>query len=149
MQEYRRSLVQGILAEQAAASVLCMGEGTSALLPKDSVYTELDTRRWLQDPHFTQRHDLALFLPAADMQDNELQRLLVAARDLLARRVLAFLPETAPLTPPYAALGYQLLARHLPSESAWIFDIRSYKNVPDWLNSRYWAHPENFDRQRW
>ena len=151
MQEYRRRIVQGVLAEQAANSILCLGESASALLPAELAHTYLDTRRWLQDPHFNERHDLALFLPDTGMHSEEVQHLLVAARDLLARRVLAFLPEPAQVAipSPYIALGYQRLARLAHDESAWIFAIHSYKNTPDWLNSRYWAHPENFDRHRW
>lgn len=29
------------------------------------------------------------------------------------------------------------------------FDLYDYKPTPDWLNSRYWAHPELFDKFWW
>ncbi len=29
------------------------------------------------------------------------------------------------------------------------FDIATYKDTPDWLNARYWAHPERWDKERW
>ncbi len=29
------------------------------------------------------------------------------------------------------------------------FDIGDYKLTPDWLNARYWAHPERWDKERW
>ncbi len=29
------------------------------------------------------------------------------------------------------------------------FDIERYKSTPDWLNSRYWAHPERWDKEFW
>ncbi len=29
------------------------------------------------------------------------------------------------------------------------FNIHDYKDVPDWLNSRYWANPERWGRERW
>ncbi|MDD3447840.1 MAG: DUF6231 family protein [Gammaproteobacteria bacterium] len=29
------------------------------------------------------------------------------------------------------------------------FDIATYKVTPDWLNSRYWANPELWDRYWW
>lgn len=29
------------------------------------------------------------------------------------------------------------------------FDIRQYKNPPDWLNARHWAHPELWNKYRW
>jgi len=35
--------------------------------------------------------------------------------------------------------------------SDWIlyFDIRQYKETPDWLNPRNWAHPERWNKFRW
>ncbi len=32
---------------------------------------------------------------------------------------------------------------------AWYFARNNYKKAPDWLNSRYWANPEKFDKYRW
>ena len=32
---------------------------------------------------------------------------------------------------------------------AWSYDIRTYKSVPDWLNPKFWANPENWDKYRW
>lgn len=29
------------------------------------------------------------------------------------------------------------------------FNIATYKNTPDWLNPKYWAHPERWDQDRW
>lgn len=29
------------------------------------------------------------------------------------------------------------------------FNIHDYKDVPDWLNSRYWANPERWGKARW
>jgi hypothetical protein len=33
-----------------------------------------------------------------------------------------------------------------PTDSMRIFhyDLDTYKTVPDWLNARYWAHPERW-----
>ena len=31
----------------------------------------------------------------------------------------------------------------------WQFNLYDYKPQPDWLNARYWANPENFDKYRW
>nr|WP_264480642.1 DUF6231 family protein [Psychrobacter sp. I-STPA6b] len=44
----------------------------------------------------------------------------------------------APITTP--------LAQHL---SIWQFNLYDYKYRPDWLNAKYWANPENFDKYRW
>ncbi|MGD8939893.1 MAG: DUF6231 family protein [Gammaproteobacteria bacterium] len=29
------------------------------------------------------------------------------------------------------------------------FDIASYKTTPDWLNNKYWANPELWDKHWW
>jgi len=29
------------------------------------------------------------------------------------------------------------------------YDLREYKDVPDWLNARFWANPENFGKYWW
>jgi hypothetical protein len=29
------------------------------------------------------------------------------------------------------------------------YDIATYKTTPDWLNARYWAHPELFNKHWW
>lgn len=31
----------------------------------------------------------------------------------------------------------------------WQFNLYDYKPRPDWLNAKYWANPENFDKYRW
>ncbi|PKM31158.1 MAG: hypothetical protein CVV07_03065 [Gammaproteobacteria bacterium HGW-Gammaproteobacteria-11] len=29
------------------------------------------------------------------------------------------------------------------------YDLAAYKNVPDWLNAKYWANPEMYDKYWW
>lgn len=29
------------------------------------------------------------------------------------------------------------------------FNIFDYKDTPDWLNAKYWAHPERWGKERW
>lgn len=47
------------------------------------------------------------------------------------------------------ALGLYQLPLPEQAEQVFVFDIHSYKQTPDWLNSQYWAHPELFDKYRW
>ena len=44
-----------------------------------------------------------------------------------------------------SALGFSPL-KHYPDSTLFHFDIYDYKQVPDWLNSRFWAHPEMWDK---
>jgi hypothetical protein len=67
-------------------------------------------------------------------------------RDLLARRVLvvAYGDQSAGLR----SLGFTHVEK-IEEWNLWQFNILEYKQTPDWLNSRYWANPENFDKYRW
>ncbi|MHB1085459.1 MAG: DUF6231 family protein [Thiobacillus sp.] len=68
-------------------------------------------------------------------------RLYAAPRILLAARSDCALDEEA-----FRALGFTLSATD-PAEIMRIFyyDIDTYKMVPDWLNSRFWANPERWE----
>ena len=33
--------------------------------------------------------------------------------------------------------------------SLFTYDLREYKQVPDWLNAKFWANPENFGKYWW
>ena len=37
----------------------------------------------------------------------------------------------------------------MPRLVSWQFNLYDYKQRPDWLNAKYWANPENFDKYRW
>ena len=49
------------------------------------------------------------------------------------------------------ALGFQQLFDYqlIEQQSVWLFNILDYKQVPDWLNAKYWANPENWNKYRW
>jgi hypothetical protein len=50
------------------------------------------------------------------------------------------------------ALGLRLVSRYRVNEDPvhlYVFDIHNYRKTPDWLNSRYWANPEMWDKTRW
>lgn len=67
-------------------------------------------------------------------------RLYVAPRLLLAENLDCALDADA-----FRALGFTLCASD-PAENLNIYDydLDTYKPVPDWLNARYWAHPERW-----
>lgn len=102
---------------------------------------------------FQQRYDLAV----VRLDDQELMQLntaqktqlIVKLRDLWAKRIVVCANVCdAKLM---RALGFQQLLDYHMSEqqSLWLFNILSYKQVPDWLNAKYWANPENWDKYRW
>ncbi|RYY79107.1 MAG: hypothetical protein EOO69_08120 [Moraxellaceae bacterium] len=68
-------------------------------------------------------------------------------RDLLARRVLVLAsPEFGA---SLHALGFSQIEQLPQNLVIWQFNILAYKQVPDWLNSKYWANPENWNKYRW
>ncbi|HEY0663867.1 MAG TPA: DUF6231 family protein [Thiobacillaceae bacterium] len=70
-----------------------------------------------------------------------LTRLYLAPRILLAATADCALDEDT-----FRALGFALFATD-PAENVRIhyYDLDTYKTVPDWLNPRFWAHPERWE----
>lgn len=121
----------------------------------------------LESLPFTKRYDLAVIgltsahyedssvrskpTAALDMGNQPLETLthgLTRLRDLMARRVLVLAHHD--FTELLRALGFSQIEQ-LPGTDLiiWQFNILSYKQVPDWLNSKYWANPENWGKYRW
>lgn len=102
---------------------------------------------------FQQRYDLAVIklndLELKQLSQPEKTQLIVKLRDLWAKRIVicADMADEKLLR----ALGFQQLLNYQLSEqqALWLFNILSYKQVPDWLNAKYWANPENWDKYRW
>lgn len=68
-------------------------------------------------------------------------RLYIAPRILLVVQSACALDEAT-----FRALGFALTFSD-PGEGLRIhdYDLATYKTVPDWLNSRHWAHPERWE----
>lgn len=67
-------------------------------------------------------------------------RAYVAPRLLLAAQSGCRLDEAA-----FRALGFTLvLTDAVENVRVYHYDLDTYKTVPDWLNSRLWAHPERW-----
>ncbi len=112
----------------------------------------------LLDPPPTGWRRPALCVACADLglEGRDAEHALARLRDLYCERVLLFTP-TASGTPrgwspaTLRALGFVRLFQ-TPGEAGWGlygFDLYDYKATPDWLNPRYWANPELWDRYRW
>lgn len=150
-----------LLAEEALAS-LPNSDKLSALWVASPAYQANFAQspwQWqsnltlLQQP-WQQRHDLAVTWIDADLSPAQALNLLSALRDLHARKLLAFVAMDQMQWKEYTmlALGLQRQARFEHNNQvfeAWSFDIKTYKAVPDWLNSRFWANPENWNKFRW
>lgn len=68
-------------------------------------------------------------------------RLYIAPRILLAVQQGGALDEAT-----FRALGFILSATDTTENRCiYGYDLATYKTVPDWLNARYWAHPERWE----
>ena len=107
-----------------------------------------------------QRYDLAII---ADLLEHIPQRngveLLAGLRNLSASRlaVLVDLTQSAHWQEnDFFALALQRHASFAQAGSTdertlalYTYDLADYKQVPDWLNNKYWANPEMFDKYWW
>lgn len=73
--------------------------------------------------------------------------LLARVRNFIAPRIIVIADAHCALARlDFLALGYETLAADAAEKiTLYQFDIATYKQVPDWLNARFWAHPERWE----
>lgn len=102
-----------------------------------------------------QRFDLALVVDCLEHIDKRTGlQLLGGIRNLNASRiaVLADLQACDWQETDFFALALQATERFQRAEqtlSLFTYDLLDYKQVPDWLNAKFWANPENFGKYWW
>ncbi|MEZ1318572.1 DUF6231 family protein [Pseudomonas fluorescens] len=101
------------------------------------------------------RFDLALVLDCLEhLPKREGLNLLGGIRNLNASRlaVLADVPASGWQETDFFSLALQASERFQRDDQVltlFTYDLLDYKQVPDWLNSRFWANPENFGKYWW
>ncbi len=91
--------------------------------------------------------DVALIIDALNTLDAAAARAHIAhVRNFIAPRILVASDSRCALSSlDFLALGFDLLIEDKANAtSLYRYDIETYKQVPDWLNARYWAHPERW-----
>lgn len=75
------------------------------------------------------------------------QQLIGRIRLYAASHLLLAVPSDCALDEDaFRALGFVLAARdESASRRLHEYDLDTYKTVPDWLNARFWAHPERWE----
>ena len=102
-----------------------------------------------------QRFDLALVIDCLEhLPKRTGLELLGGIRNLNASRlaVLVDLQACAWQDIDFFALALQASERFQRGEqtlSLFTYDLLDYKQVPDWLNAKFWANPENFGKYWW
>lgn len=102
-----------------------------------------------------QRFDLALVVDCLEhISKRSGLELLGGIRNLNASRiaVLADLQACNWQETDFYSLALQASERFAREEQVltlFTYDLHEYKQVPDWLNARFWANPENFGKYWW
>ena len=146
-----------LLAEAIAhinADADCLWISEANVLPPNTAQWTTRTANDLLNESWQKRYALAIAHLPNTLTASQALYLLSSLRDLHARQVLAFIPVDAFRwqAADLLALGMQRHARFEQEQQlieAWSFDIKTYKPVPDWLNPRFWANPENWNKFRW
>lgn len=146
-----------LLAAIRPASFLCIGSGCdrlvrSAAVPGDTVVLAPDEA--LVGLDALGRFDFAFVFDTLERLPKRAGReLLARLRDLHGGRfAVALDPGESGADEPWSetellAMGL-VRARH-DGLDLYLFDIRTYKHTPDWLNPRFWANPERWDKDWW
>ncbi|QKZ03409.1 DUF6231 family protein [Pseudomonas eucalypticola] len=102
-----------------------------------------------------QRFDLAVVVDCLEhLPKRTALQLLGGIRNLNASRIAVLVDLTASgwQETDFYALALQASERFQRDDQVltlFTYDLREYKQVPDWLNARFWANPENFGKYWW
>jgi hypothetical protein len=142
--------IEQTLSATQAQTRLCVGL-TLAALPHTETALEIALKDALSYT-IQSRYDLALVEIAPDMSATDAKALIAKVRDVWAQHSVFFIPSRLLDENSLLGLGLSKQAAFDYQDiiwQAWSFDIRHYKSVPDWLNPKYWANPENWEKYRW
>ena len=148
------SMLDDLFREQPIQTALCIGQNLEQYVHHHSIQWQYFSVSELLNLPFTRRYDLAIVLLDVDtienIEESEKTQFLVKLRDLFAKRIIVVsrLEDEKLLR----SLGFtQLIDKttHEQNFALWQFNILTYKHIPDWFNSKFWANPENWDKFRW
>lgn len=126
--------------------------------------TQLATLSMLDQQPVLERYELACFwLPTLSVESMQhYVPLLMRYRDLYAAHLLVAVDSTIDLraygftpfditndTKVASITDHTSLGTSKNSVTLWQFNLYDYKVLPNWLNSKYWANPENWNKGRW
>ena len=101
------------------------------------------------------RYDLALLADCLEhLERRDALQLVGGIRNLTSSRVavLVDLQAAGARETDFYALAMQASERFQRDEQTltlFTYDLREYKQVPDWLNAKFWANPQNFGKYWW
>ncbi|OTG65100.1 DUF6231 family protein [Acinetobacter silvestris] len=156
MAEYNviTSMLDDLSVEQPITTALCIGQDLAQYNINHSIQWQYFNLTDFLSLPFTGRYDLGFVLLDTDelinVNDQQKSQLLVKLRDLMAKRIIVVCKRQDEKL--LRSLGFtQLIDKtsHDCDFALWQFNILTYKHVPDWFNSKFWANPENWNKFRW
>ena len=148
------SMLDDLSKEQPISTAICIGQDLEQYNQFHPIqWQHFNVTEFLNLP-FTQRFDLGFVILDTEMMlsldQQQKTQMLVKLRDLFAKRIVVVskLHDEQLLR----ALGFTQLIDKTTHESdfaLWQFNILTYKHIPDWFNSKFWANPENWDKFHW
>lgn len=148
------SMLDDFAQEQPIHTAICIGQDFSQVQFQPVIqWSYFSVSDFLNLP-FQQRYDLAVVMldtvETEHLSEQIMSQILVKLRDLFAKRLVVI--SRMQNEKLLRALGFtQLIDKtiHEADFALWQFNILTYKHVPDWFNSKFWANPENWDKFRW
>jgi len=167
-----QSVLNRVLIDHPPKNLLCIGQGISDAIKEyldqhaqcemlQIDFETMDMPKVMELLETQQVFDFAIVANSVEHIDKaSAEHLLARLRDIQAKRLLIVVPigtqwenhtsywEETDLI----ALGFILKANitvHEKSVHVYAFDIATYKTTPDWLNHKYWANPDLWDKYWW
>ena len=138
--------VKALIESEGVKSVLCMGFDSNA------GEHPLVTPEQLLEESLGQRVDLVAIGETITSSNPATRNEVIAkCRDQLSQRVMLELSqndESGMTETECLALGFVRCAI-TERNRYYLFDLKTYKPAPDWLNPKFWANPQNWDKYRW
>lgn len=149
------SLLDDLAQEQPIKTALCVGENIARFETTQPIHWQYFNVSNLLSLPFTQRYDLGFVVLSVKNMSlytaEQKSQFLVKLRDLLVKKIIVICEVSDQKL--LRSLGFtQMLGQYTElgqKTMLWQFNILTYKHVPDWFNSRFWANPENWDKFRW
>lgn len=161
-----------ILTDHPPKNLLCVGKGTNGMTqetlcdnPNCQIVqfdpTQMDIHSAIDRLDSYGSFDFGIVANCIEYVDNSAAvHLLARLRDIYTRKLLVVVPIGKQWThhrshwkeSDFLALGFILKAKLTVDDKplhVYAFDIDSYKSTPDWLNNKYWANPELWDKFWW
>lgn len=159
--------LQRLLQRVQPDSVLLVGEGARQLSERYArehpgcVSAQAHDLDELAAAERDEPYQMALVVDALEHIDKtEALALLARLRDVSAHQVVVAVPigdgqagtQSSWFAEDMVAMGMYRAGTYVEDSRTvhvYCFDLYDYKPTPDWLNARYWAHPELFGKYWW